>query len=152
MKRKFKPNKKKKGWLNAIIIGFLIMLISMAGWSLWEIWYEYNLPAEEVVLKATEKTLNYDNYQFTAQAMRENADEKDIICTLKGEVNDENTYLSGEINLVGSKFEIYQIGDDYYRRDDVNGKWLMIDNLGKEAIKSLIAEIDPLEFLQFSLP
>lgn len=150
--RRKERSKGKNTWLKALIVGVLIVLVSIAGWSLWDIWQEYNLPAEEIVVKAVEKTLEYENYQFTATAWRESQGRREQICTVRGEINGENSHLAGTIDLVDSEFEIYQIGDNYYRRDGVDGKWLVIDNLGRQAVQSLIAEIDPLAMLRFSTP
>ena len=61
---KDKENKKRNGWPRAIIIGVFIALLSVAGWSLREIWQEYNLPAEEIVIKAIDNTLEHESYSF----------------------------------------------------------------------------------------
>lgn len=149
---KSESGKKKNSWPKAVIIGVFVALLSLAGWSFWEIWQEYNLPAEEIVTKAVDNTLNHENYSFQAAAYRQNNESKETICIVNGEINGANAHLYGKIDLVDSDFEIYQIGDSYYRRDSVDGRWLMVDNLGVEAAENLITEINPLNLLRFSRP
>ena len=135
-----------------LIITVFIIFLSTAGWSLWDIWQDYHLPAEETLYNAVTKTLSCENYQFTAQAVRETDAESDELCVISGEVNGENTHLSGRIPLIDGEFELYQIVDRYYRRDSVDGKWLIIDDFGREATERLIAEISPLDFLRLEGP
>ena len=149
---KDKENKKRNGWPRAIIIGVFIALLSVAGWSLREIWQEYNLPAEEIVIKAIDNTLEHESYSFQAKAFRQNNDNEEKICSVNGEVNGENAHLYGSIDLVESEFEIYQIGENFYRRDSVDGRWLVIDNLGRETMENLVTEINPLNLLRFASP
>lgn len=127
-----------------------VPVLGLAAWSLGDIWVEYHLPASEIVQEAIDRTLNCESYQFTARAMREIAEERSNICAIKGVVNGQDIHLSGSVDVVGSTFEIYQLGDTYYRRDSADGKWLMVDNLGKEATQILLVELSPLDFLKFS--
>lgn len=129
-----------------------IMLLTVALWSLADIWQDYHLSAEECVQKAVAKTLTEDNYTFSAHALRENEGVREEICTMTGEIVGENSHLCGEIALVGSEFEIYQIADNYYRRDSVDGTWFKVDNLGRDTAKKMMAEISPLDFLHLKAP
>ena len=129
-----------------------IVLLTVALWSLADIWQDYHISAEEWVQKAVAKTLTEDNYTFSACAFRENDGVREEICTITGEITGEDTHLCGKIALVGSEFEIYQIADNYYRRDSVDGKWLKVDNLGRETAKKMMAEISPLDFLRLKAP
>lgn len=139
-------------WKRGLILGIGVLVLGLAVWSLVDIWVEYHLPAQEIVQEAIDQTLNCESYQFEARAVREIAEERSNICAIKGVVNGEDIHLSGCVDVVAGEFEIYQLGDTYYRRDSADGKWLMVDNMGKEATQILLAELSPLDFLKFSAP
>lgn len=135
-----------------LLLAVLTIFVSIAGWSLWDIWHDYHVPAEEVVNSAVIKTLSAENYQFKAQAVRETDGVRKEICIITGEIEGENAHLSGNITLVDGEFELYQIGDKYYRRDSADGKWLVVEDMGRESARKLIAEISPFDFLKLEAP
>lgn len=130
-----------KKWI-FLLIGLLVLAFGVSvGIHLWQ---DYHLPPEEVVKSALEKTLNMEEYQYTSQSVRVLNGSEEVLSLLNGQKKNGNTHLAGQMPIVNSEIEVYQIADTFYRQDIATGKWLIVKGYDEEATEVLLQEIDPL--------
>ena len=72
-----------------------------------------------------------------------------MISRLQGQKNGENVHLFGDVEVVDSQVDVYQIGDTFYRQDIVSGSWMEMTGYDADATERLWQEIDPLSCLMY---
>jgi len=130
-----------KRWL-LLLLGILLLAFGISvGISCW---HDYRLPPEEVVRTALEKTLSMEEYQYSSQSVRVLDGKEEVLSLLNGQKKNGNTHLAGQMPIVNSEIEVYQIADTFYRQDIATGQWLIVKGYDEEATEVLLQEIDPL--------
>ena len=142
----------KKTWLRYALRGVAIFIavgIIVSGMSLYQ---QYNRPPEEVVIEALEQTLAVPNYTFHSQSSRTIEGRQEKLCEIWGEKNADSSHLVGTVDIVNSKFEIYQVQNRFYRQDAISKEWLVLEPVSEDSTEKLLQEIDPLAVFSFNQP
>ena len=152
MGKKDKAKERSNGqnkWLRYCLRGVLIFVLVALCISGFSIYREYSRPPEEVIIRALEQTLASPSYLFHSESSRTIDGQTEKLCEVWGEKNEESTHLVGTVDVVDSKFEIYQIKNQFYRQDAISKEWLVINEVSEEATEKLLQEIDPLAVFRF---
>lgn len=123
-----------------IVLGLLGLAV-VSGISMWQ---EAKIPPEEIVIRAVTETLEAPSYHYYSEAKRIVDGQEETLSKINGEKNQGNTHLIGQIPVIDSEVEIYQVNDNFYRQDLVTKQWLIVEGHNEEATERLIQEIDPL--------
>ncbi len=148
-KAKERQEGRQSKWLRYCLRGvaiFVVLGLVISGLSIYR---EYSRPPEEVVVRALEHTLTSPSYIFHSESSRTIEGQTEKLCEVWGEKNSESTHLVGTVDIVDSKFEIYQIKNRFYRQDAISKEWLVINEVSEEATEKLLQEIDPLAVFRF---
>lgn len=152
MGKKDKAKERSNGqnkWLRYCLRGVLIFVLVALCISGFSIYREYSRPPEEVIIRALAQTLASPSYLFHSESSRTIDGQTEKLCEVWGEKNEESTHLVGTVDVVDSKFEIYQIKNQFYRQDAISKEWLVINEVSEEATEKLLQEIDPLAVFRF---
>lgn len=133
-----------------ILILLLILGLSGGGYGVYR--GLNSAPPEEVVTTAIENTLNAESYRYEAVSKKIYDGKEDLLSEVKGEKNNGSVHLTGKLHVVNSDFEIYQVEDKLYRKDEFSKDWLVVEDINLEATERLVQEINPLGTFAFSEP
>jgi len=132
-------------WPAAVILGIILVLGNMF------LYDELTKPVpEEAVLQGLNKSLNAQNYRYQAVAKRKLDGQETVISEIWGEKSQQGVHLKGNLPIINAEVEIYQIGDQMYRRDPLTQGWLVVANRGKASLEQLVAELNPLNAFNFT--
>lgn len=146
---KFNRPKFRFNWKWILII-LLILVLSGGGYGVYR--GLNSAPPEEVVNTAIENTLNADSYRYQAQSKKIIDGKEELLSEVSGEKSNGNVHLTGKLHVVNSDFEIYQVADKLYRKDEFSKDWLVVEDTNLEATERLVQEINPLGIFKFSEP
>ncbi|MDD4570966.1 MAG: hypothetical protein PHN47_00540 [Clostridia bacterium] len=132
------------------LIFLLIVMILAGGTYVWQ--SNANMSptaASEIAASAIDKLLNAQSLGYSTESLLTVNGQQICYGTIEGEKADKDTYHAWG-NILGSEIDIYQIGNNTYRLDELTHQWLVVpDNpFAKESM--LIAEIDPAANFYFS--
>ena len=106
-----------------ILILLLILGVAGGGYGVYR--GLNSAPPEEVVTTAIENTLNAESYRYRAVSKKNYDGKEDLLVKLKGKSNG-SVHLAGKLHVVNSDFEIYQVEDKLYRKDEFSKDWLVV--------------------------
>lgn len=140
-------------WMKSLLGGkvkyllLMIMLLAFGACSVsvgLDAWKEWRTPPEQVVGEAMMYAAEAPMYRYTSEAIRIADGAELLLSRMNGQKNGENVHLSGSVDVVDSKLDVYQIGDTFYRQDIVSGSWMKMTGQNLEATEYLLQEINPL--------
>lgn len=138
------------GRVKYFLVGILIVTAGVCSMSAGlEAWKEWRTPPEQIVGEALMYAVEAPAYSYASVASRTADGQTQVISRLQGQKNGENVHLFGEVEVIDSQVDVYQIGDTFYRQDVVNGSWLKMAGYDAEATERLMQEIDPLGCLLY---
>lgn len=109
-----------------------------------ELWQEWRTPPEQRVREAMRYATEAPAYCYSSEAVRVSDGKEQVITRLYGEKHGENVHLYGSAEQIQTEIDVYQIGDTFYRKDVVNGQWMVMTGQNIEATEYLMQEINPL--------
>ena len=138
------------GRVKYLLLGILRFAVGACGVSVGlDVWTECRTQPEHVVCEALMYEAEAPSYSYTSQASRLVDGQLQVISHLQGQKNGDNVHLFGDVDVVDSQVDIYQIGDTFYRQDIVSGSWLAQSGYDADATERLLQEIDPLGCLMY---
>jgi hypothetical protein len=146
---KFNQPRLRLNWKWIFIIVFILAL-SGGGYGVYR--GINNVPPEEAVNSAIENTLNAESYRYQAVSKKIIDGKEDLLSEVQGAKSNGNVHITGRLHVVNSDFEIYQVADKLYRRDEFSKDWLVVEDNNVEATERLVQEINPLGIFKFSEP
>ena len=144
-----------KSWLGGHIkyalLVMILLFIGACGISAgMEYWKEWRTPPEQVVGEALMYSVEAPSYSYISRVTRVTDGQEQVISSLQGQKNGANVHLFGTVDVVDSQVDVYQIEDNFYRQDIVNGSWMRMEGQNAEATERLLQEINPLGCLLYN--
>ena len=144
-----------KSWLGGHIkyalLVMILLFIGACGISAgMEYWKEWRTPPEQVVGEALMYSVEAPSYSYISRVTRVTDGQEQVISSLQGQKNGANVHLFGTVDVVDSQVDVYQIEDNFYRQDIVNGNWMRMEGQNAEATERLLQEINPLGCLMYN--
>lgn len=133
-----------------LLIILLILAFAGGGYGVYRVLN--SVPPEEAVSTAIENTLNAESYRYQAVSKKVIDGNEELLSEVVGEKSNGNVHLKGKLHVVNSDFEIYQVADKLYRKDEFSKDWLVVEDTNLEATEKLVQEINPLGIFRFSEP
>lgn len=137
--------------LKYLLLVVILLFIAVCGVSAgMDYWKEWRTPPEQVVGEALMYSVEAPTYRYVSRATRVTDGQEQIISNLQGQKNGANVHLFGTVDAIDSQVDVYQIEDDFYRQDIVNGNWMRMEGHNAEATERLLQEINPLGCLLYN--
>lgn len=108
------------------------------------------LPPGEAVLKGFTASSNARTYAYQVTATRTIQGEKKLISEISGKKGLNGIHLKGNLPIIEAEVEIYQVGENMYRKDTFSEDWLIVPQRSRPGAEQLIAELNPLASFHFS--
>ena len=106
------------GRVKYFFLAILIFVVGACGVSVGlDAWTEWRTPPEQVVGEALMYAVEAPSYSYTSEASRILDGQMQVISRLQGQKNGENVHLFGDVEVVDSQVDVYQIGDTFYRQE-----------------------------------
>lgn len=138
------------GRMKYFFLAILIFVVGACGVSAGlDVWTEWRTPPEQIVGEALMYAVEAPSYSYTSETSRVLDGQTQVISRLQGQKNGENVHLFGDVDVVDSQVDVYQIGDTFYRQDIVSGSWMEMTGYDADATERLWQEIDPLGCLMY---
>lgn len=99
------------------------------------------LPPSELAQTAIENLLAAESLSFNTQSRLLLGSDEMQLGDLNGQINGANYHVSGEV--LGSKLDLYQIGDKTYRKDSLTEQWLVVADQQMLTNDALLSDINP---------
>ena len=133
------------GRVRIVLLLMILFAVGVCGASIGvDLWQEWRTPPEVRVTEALQNAMAAPTYCYTGEAVRVHEGKEQVITRLKGEKNGEAVHLYGTVDVLDTELDVYQISDNFYRKDIVSGQWMKMTGQNLEATEYLMQEINPL--------
>lgn len=99
------------------------------------------LPPAELAQTAIENLLAAESLSFSTQSCLLLGDDEMQLGDIHGEINGSDYHVNGEV--LGSKLDLYQIGNKTYRQDTLTEQWLVLEDEQVLNNDALLSDINP---------
>ena len=140
--------KPRRLWLLALSVSVLVLLVILVSGIIAD-WPYRDLTPAEVVSQGIAKIEQGQSYSFTMKAVEIKGDQEKVLTDFSGEVNQGDAKIHGFMPFINAEIDLIRKDQQLFRKDSIDGRWVLIPAVGLENMETFMMEINPLGAFQF---